>query len=399
MPKTKSGGLATVPDAYQGREQAFIKHELLKAYLEKLFLIIGMSSSRLGISELCYVDCFAGPWSAANESLSDTSIGVSLRILDKCQKELTKRNVKLRFRALYVEKDSSAFQKLDKFLSEHTPEGIDSKALPGDFVGLRSDVLKWCGSGAFAFFFIDPTGWKEVSVEALKPLLQRRLSEFLITFMYDFVNRTASMIEWKKEIADLLGEAVEMGDLDPKQREKALLNTYRKNLKHEFPSGVRARSAYVRVLDRKKERPKYHLVYMTSHPRGITEFMEISENIDLVQKQVRASAKQADREAKTGMRDMFRAETLAANEDHTSLAEVERYWTHYLSEGVRRVDEEAFANMLEETDWFPGDFQRALKHLIDTGEVRNLDAPRARPKHPLHWQKNGERLELTENAK
>jgi hypothetical protein len=63
------------------------------------------------------------------------------------------------------------------------------------------------------------------------------------------------------------------------------------------------------------------------------------------------------------------------------------------------VDEEEIANMLEETDWFPGDFQRALRHLIETGKVRNLDAPRVRPKRPLHWQKSGERLELTEKTR
>lgn len=395
----KAGSRATVPEAYQGREQAFIKHELLKAYLEKLFLILGMSSSRLGIAELCYVDCFAGPWSATKESLSDTSIGVSLRILDKCQKELSARGVKLRFRALYVEKDNGVFSRLNKFLSEHTPEGIDAEPLHGDFVNLRSEILKRCSSETFAFFFIDPTGWKEVSVEILKPLLQRQQSEFLITFMYDFVNRTASISDLKKEIADLLGETVEVGHLDPKQREEVLLNTYRKNLKREFPFGVKARSAYVRVLDRKKERPKYHLVYLTSHPRGITEFMEISENIDLVQKQVRASARQANREAKTGIRDMFRDEAPADNDSHANTEEVENYWTRYLSEGARRVDEEEFANLLEETDWFPGDFQRALKHLIDTGRVRNLDAPRARPKRPLHWEKRGERLELTEKPR
>lgn len=36
MPSSKNRAL--VPEAYQGREQAYIKHELLKAYLEKLFL-------------------------------------------------------------------------------------------------------------------------------------------------------------------------------------------------------------------------------------------------------------------------------------------------------------------------------------------------------------------------
>src|SRR5207249_5313442 len=117
------------------------------------------------------------------------------------------------------------------------------------------------------FFFIDPTGWKDVGVGVLQPLLQRPRSEFLINFMYDFVNRTASMVDWKDEIASLLGEPVDLGDLPGSGREKLLLNTYRKNLKRHLDAEGkwRARSAYFRILDRAKERPKYHLVYLTSH--------------------------------------------------------------------------------------------------------------------------------------
>ncbi len=60
MPDPKKSN--AVPEVYlHGRELAFIKHQLLEGYLEKLFIIIGMSSTKLGITELCYVDCFAGP--------------------------------------------------------------------------------------------------------------------------------------------------------------------------------------------------------------------------------------------------------------------------------------------------------------------------------------------------
>ena len=62
------------------------------------------------------------------------------------------------------------------------------------------------------------------------------------------------------------------------------------------------------------------------------------------------------------------------------------------------MGEEEFANLLEDTDWFPGDFQRGLGNLIDAGKVRNLDAPRKRPKKPLHWKKEGERLQLMEGT-
>ena len=210
------------------------------------------------------------------------------------------------------------------------------------------------------------------------------------------------MSDWKDEIAALLGETVDIDNLHGLEREKLLLNTYRKNLKHHLPVDGKwqGRSAYVRVLDREKERPKYHLVYLTTHPRGTIEFMEISENLDQVQKHVRASTKQHARITKSGMGELFGPEAFVdAEAGHASLREVEEYWLKYLADGERRVGEEAFANLLEDTDWFPGDFQRALGSLIDAGKVKNLDAARKRPKKPLHWKNEGERLQLTEGTK
>ena len=346
------------------------------------------------------MDCFAGPWATEKEDLADTSIGISLSILNTCKMELDKRGTKLRFRALYIEKDDEAFARLDRFLKANAPAGIEAQCFHGDFVELRQDILDWCGSEAFAFFFVDPTGWKEVSAEVLRPLLRRQGSEFLINFMYDFVNRTASMAEWRGEIAALLGEAVEVEEFHGTAREKILVDTYRKNLKRELPVSHRrsARSAHVRVLDRKKERPKYHLVYLTTHPRGIAEFMEISENLDQIQKRVRASTKQAARVTKSRQSEMFDESALVdLNAGDIHLTEVERCWMSYLSGGERRVGVDEFADLLEETGWFPGDLQRALARLIAAGRVRNLDAKRTRPKQPLHW-KHGERLTIVERS-
>ena len=395
MPGNKN--ITTVPETYQGREQAYIKHRLLEGYLEKLFLIVGMSAGKLGVTELCYVDCFAGPWGDESEELESTSIAISLRILNKCQQELRRHGRNTRFRALYVEKDRAAFERLERYLQEHTPTGIETQALEGDFVELRPRILEWCGERPFVFFFIDPTQWTPVGVEVLKPLLQRPRSEFLINFMYDFLSRAASMSELKAQMVDLLGETPEVEDLHGAAREKHLLDIYRRNLKHLLPGKWPARSAYVRVLDRKKERPKYHLVYLTSHPRGIVEFMEISEALARIQKGVRAATKQSDRIKKTGQSELFSSGELPlVDEAKVSTNEVERRWLKYVSPQPKKVGCEEFADLLEETDWFPGDFQRALGNLITSGKVKNLDARGRRRKNFLHLDKGGERLQLAE---
>ncbi len=386
-----------VPDAYDGREQAFIKHELLKGYLEKLFLILGGAARKAGHVELRYVDCFAGPWGDDSDDLRSTSIAISLRTLDVVRQKHGRNHVSATIRALYIEKEPGPFARLQAYLADNTPSGIHAEAWNGDFVANRANILQWAGKDAFTFFFIDPKGWKDVGIGTLKPLLERPRSEFLINFMYDFVNRTMSMPEWRSEMAELLGDAISVDGMNPARREHAILKAYRENVKKACVDATRKefppRSAYVRVLDREKQRPKYHLVYVTTHPLGVIEFMTISETVDLVQKQVRAELRDAKRERTTGVQDMF-GTAVDAEAGHASSDEVDQFWLEYLDAGERRVDKWAFADILEDKDWFPGELQASLVRLIDAGRVVNLDASRRRPTKPLHYE-NGDRLKRT----
>ena len=389
-----------IPEGYDNREHAYVKHRLLKEYLQTLFLIIGMGPEKSGPVELCYVDCFAGPWLDESDKLGTTSIAISLGILEQCQKELRDRGKNIKLRALYVEKDNDAFIRLEHHLARYTPDGIETKALKGDFVALRDQILEWCGSGSFAFFFIDPKGWTPIQIDILKILLQRPRSEFLINFMYDFLNRAVSIPSIQGQITKLLGEQPNVDGLSSAAREKTLLWIYRKNLKAQVrpSSKYPARSAYVCVQDASKDRTKYHLVYLTSHPVGIIRFMEISEKLDLVQKQVRAAKKQLKRIEKNGQEELFKSlEFVSEDEGHATPEEVEKFWLTKLSSSPRRFDEHNFADLLEETDWFAGDLQQALGRLMAQGKVLNVDAKRKRRSRFLHYE-NGERLQRTGEA-
>jgi three-Cys-motif partner protein len=385
-----------IPSAYRGREQALVKHKLLSSYLEKLVLIIGMAGRHKGLTEICYVDCFAGPWGDESEEIKSTSIAISLGILEKCREELGARGANVRMRALFIEKSGAAFSRLTAYLTSRSDDRVSADCLHGDFVELRSKIVEWCGSQAFAFFFIDPKGWMEVGVEVLKPLLQRPRSEFLINFQYDFINRAASIGAHQANIAELVGETADVEGLSPEDREETLIESYRSNLKRKMhgDGNYPPRSAYVRVLDPSKDRLKYHLVYLTSHPRGIIEFMQKSEEADFTQQLIRATKKSESRESETGTLDMFGARSLLDGEPRRVLpGEVDRHWIQYLAAGPKKVDAHEFARILEDTNWFPGDLQASLVRLIREGKVKNLDAKGARPKKPLHWDA-GERLQL-----
>lgn len=389
----------TVPKIYEGREPALVKHTLLESYLETLVVTIGLGAKNDPKPEICYVDCFAGPWGSEDANLDGTSIALSLKTLAGCKEKLASLGVNVRMRALYIEKDKTAFQRLSNFLSHSAPKEIECECMPGDFVDLRDDILKWCGNTSFTFFFIDPKGWTPVVIDVLKPLLQRRKSEFLINFIYDFINRTASMNGWQDEMRQLLGRVVDLTGMSPTQREDALLSAYRESLKMCVPSGsakYHPRTAYVSVLHPQHQRTKYHLVYLSSHPLGIVKFMHISEKVDIVQARVRALKHLDERAKKSGVMDLFEEEAAAIpGEERSSPEEVDAFWLELLAHGERRVDTAAFADILESTNWLPKDLQASLTRLIKSGDVVNLDAIGSRrPIKPLHFEKAGERLQL-----
>jgi three-Cys-motif partner protein len=362
-----------------------------------------MAAKTTGSVELCYIDCFAGPWGDPSEGMESTSIAISLRTLDGCRQELGRLGISAKIRALYIEEDAAAFARLKAYLTSNTPTSITSTCIQGDFVSLRKEIVNWAGSGGFAFFFIDPKGWKQVGVGTLRPLMQRQRSEFLVNFMYNDINRLASMPEWQPDFTELVGQTLDLTGLSPVERERLLLRTYRENLKRNIPNSggdFRPRSAHVRVLDPSKERPKYHLVYVTSHPKGIIEFLEISDDVDLIQKQVRAEKKDSKRQKESGIEDMFGASSLIDHDaGHGMPEDVDQFWCTYLHGGPRKIDRSVFADILEEKDWFPSDLQASLVRLIKAGKIRNHSANASRRhKRPLHFEiSGGEQLEMVKS--
>ncbi len=378
-----------IPKHYKGREQAYFKHSLLKAYLERLFMIVGQHHKTI-----CYVDCFAGPWQEKSNDLEDTSIAISLKIIQKCQDGLKKLGKNVQFKALFIEQDQKAYYKLEKFLENKKEQGIETKSLHGEFIVLRQKILDWCGENSFTFFFIDPTGWKHaVELPTLMPLLQRPNSEFLINFMYDFLLRTHTQKTFENDMCQIFGKVPDTTSMSPKERESYLVTLYRTNLKKIVPvRDGRPRTVCVKVLKVLKERTLYHLVYLTRHAKGIAEFMEASEDLDLVQRKIRAMTKQETRIEKSGQGELFSAyEQVTEKDGHVDLLKVKEYWLGHLTNRPMRFNLEKLADMLEETGWFASDFQQAFKELERCDKVKNLDARRMRPVNAVNFEK-GERL-------
>ncbi|NJD91411.1 MAG: three-Cys-motif partner protein TcmP [Geobacter sp.] len=373
-------------ELYRGREQARFKHELLEAYLERLFMIVGQHQRTV-----CYVDCFAGPWQAKGDDLEDTSIAVSLNIIRKCKDGLRGMGHDVSFKALFVEKDPTSYAKLEAYLSGRKSESTQISSLKGEFIDLRQEILSFCGNDSFTFFFIDPTGWKDaVELSTLDPLLKRPNSEFLINFMYEFLVRTHTQDPFADDMQRIFGEVPDTKGMTAEAREEYLVRRYRENLKTVVPArGGQPRTACVKVKKVLKDRTLYHLVYLTRHPKGIIEFMAASDGLDLVQKRLRAMAKQETQVEANGQMFLIGAvESIKKDEGRPDLSEVKTYWLTKLSSTPRRFAITDLADMLEETGWFASDFQKAFKELEAEGIVKNQDAQRTRPVNAVNFEKS-----------
>jgi len=104
------------------------------------------------------VDGFAGPWQSANEKFEDTSFGVALNALRRAKESWKKNARDVRMSAYLVERDPVAYAKL-ALIPERYPD-ITIKTYSADFLTVLPAILKDIPDDAFAFFLIDPKGWR-----------------------------------------------------------------------------------------------------------------------------------------------------------------------------------------------------------------------------------------------
>ena len=269
--------------------------------------------------------------------------------------------------------------------------------MKGDFCQLVPQIAEKCAGDSFAFFFIDPKGWSTVKPSILDVLLTRPRSEFLINFMYDFINRTVTMTQLRSEITALFDRSVDIQELplEAGVREIKILEMYRSAIVARANSEkYKALSGYVTILDPVKNRTKYHLVYLTRHPLGIIKFMEQSEKLHPIQTTVRAAAKLNMKNEKSGMKDMFGIDADQTLDTDKSTDEIENYWIKLFESGPLVITQEVLANALSVTNAFPSDMQRAFGNLIAAGKIENLDADISRRRTKLFDYEKKERWAL-----
>lgn len=376
-----------------GREAAGVRIELLRAYLEPLLMIVGQREQRIS-----YVDCCSGSWQQGSEDPFETPVGVTLEIMEKCHNELTEKFRKnVHFRALFLEADKGAFGGLESFLKTETWGGIDTHCLNGGFHDLRNEILSWCGSRDFCFFLVNPVEWRDAAVSALRPVLMRPSSEFLINVAFDSVVRARAEADSGTQ-APFLRDAPDVSGLSQEERERLVFDLYCQGLRdcatrkdEEIP-----RCPQMSVVYQAKTRSKYDLIYLTWSPVGVITFMEASEQFEISRRKSRAQVSQNRKVKRSGQLELFSVDMFAADEPTVDLAKIKEYWLSRLTNVPVRFGVAEFADMLEETGWFVNDFQKAFLELEREGKVRNLASTGMRTENAVHYWANGNRGEPLE---
>lgn len=300
---------------YGGREQAFVKHFFLESYLESL---IYKTASVYG--EIAYVDGFSGPWQSTGEDYADTSFGIALTALRKAKatwKDDHGRDV--RMSAYLVERAAGPFANLEA-LKPKFPD-IAIHTFNADFVATAPTILAQIPAPAFAFFFIDPMGWR-LDMAQLEPLLKRPRSEVVFNFMFDFINRAASIDDpkiisglnalmphgdWKDRLS-----AIDKASGERSAARKAVLtDAFRQTL---AAMGDYTYVAEIPVLQRIKDRTLYSLFYGTRHATGIEVFRDCHVRTERQQAAVRNATKLAHEEQKSGQGSLFSDPQFAPDE-------------------------------------------------------------------------------------
>lgn len=289
------------------REQAYVKHYVLKNYLQQLALKIGNFKNGTTIN---YIDGFSGPWQQATEDLRDTSPHIALTELRLAKQVLAEQTSprSLNIRAMFVENDTDAFELLQQIPAQFSE--IECETYPGQFEGRIEEARRFATKGPtpFAFIFIDPTGWTGYGLQAISPLLQVRPSEVLINFMTKDITRFVDDTDSTalRSFIDLFGDPnyrEAWRGLEGIEREDAIVTAYCDRIRRA--GGFRHCVATI-ILNAKRDRTHYHLVYATRSIQGLITFRDTERKAVPEQRDIRADAKQRDRVAR-GQQEMFSA--------------------------------------------------------------------------------------------
>lgn len=207
------------------------------------------------------------------------------------------------------DRDPQAFEKLQAAVAPHNkPDAsFEIQTHCGNFTDAVPKITAFV-KNSFALIFIDPTGWTGYGFDRIKPLLTPRLTEVIINYMCDFINRGVAMsdVTTVTSFDPILGGPGWSDRLDPElaaqDRGMAAEKLFRETLKTagQFDFVVSTK-IYRPTIDR----PHFFLTYGTKKNSGLSTFRDTEYKALEQQAADRSAAKERKREEEFGSADMF----------------------------------------------------------------------------------------------
>jgi three-Cys-motif partner protein len=276
--------------AYEGREQAYIKHCLLEEYLPDWGYKVGSQWD-----SLVYVDGFAGPWETKSPGHEDSSFGVAVSALSHVAEGLRLgRGRNLNVNCILVDQDKRAAEKLQAYAESVKRPGFRVNPLCGEFIDRLPDITKLAeqsGKNPFKFVFLDPKGWSDIPMQHLTNFLKDRSCEVLINLMTRHIIRFLDQPDRAQSYHELFGRSDVLPLLQSTpndERADVAVREYCRSL--QMLCGFKYVSSAV-ILEPDKEDKRYFLVYATNHPRGVEVFKSAETKAAKLQDDVRYEAK------------------------------------------------------------------------------------------------------------
>jgi three-Cys-motif partner protein len=263
------------------REQSLIKARIVSRYFKQwAYVMLGTQKKSTHINQrIAYVDLFAGPGRYDDQSKSTPLMVLETILADS---ELSERMI-----MMFNDKDAANIESLKKAINE--VDGIDRLKIPPVFynmeVGDKIASLFSTSKLPPTFFFVDPWGYKGLSLNLVSSIIKDWGCDCVFFFNYNRINMAVDNDPVKQHMASIFGESrleklrhVLRSHKKPNERELIVVQELCESLKDSGSQFVLP----FRFKNDDGTRTSHHLIFLSKNFRGYEIMKEImaSESSD-----------------------------------------------------------------------------------------------------------------------
>lgn len=248
----------------ESKEQSRIKAEIVRKYFWAWAKVVVSVAKKRGEDRIAYIDLFAGPGRYKDGTKSTPLLVLWSAVQDP---DLKKMLV-----TLFNDKDSENVRSLQRAI-ESTPEFEQFRHKPQVFNSeVGSEIVAQFESMNMipTLFFVDPWGYKGLSLRLINSVLKNWGSDCIIFFNYNRINMGLNNKFVKEHMDALFGEAraerlrERLRSMTPKERELEIVEEIAEALKEMGGKYVLPFS----FRDEKGNRASHHLIFVSKDFKG-----------------------------------------------------------------------------------------------------------------------------------